>query len=409
MAELSESDVQPYKPPTSIWSLVETYVPEHERVEVKNVLGESLVDQSLELHEEVNTLYGIWREFRADVLHKPLYHRLPEPPAMRDRLKEEIKFFVETLQERADENGRDFEKILSNHNTDTIDYALNQRRPGSSGYNSRPSTSQSSHDGRETPLIRMTPMSDRSALTDKVEAINDKLNVWKLDQVKQHLRDTMSEEIKMLLADVEFLQGCLEDESDPGYLSASLEREPTLTDLKEERSALEKELLSSDMPVPQALRDYSKPPTPPSKPLLVGPSSGGVRLRALSTTSTASLVQPHAGPLKASHNIGAHADGTTPTTHAPRSPSTLVTRCRINVQPPTHVTIRTGSLKQAPAGAVCHIAAVGGAGEGTIRFPESAGHIPSPPTSAKSSAASSANSRASSRFRKMVLSCRDDR
>ena len=141
-----------------------------------------------------------------------------------------------------------------------------------------------------------------------------------------------------------------------------------------------------------------------SKPLLVGPSSGGVRLRALSTASTAS----HAGPMKASHNIGAHADGATPTTHAPRSPSTLVTHCRINMQPPTHVTIRTGSLKQAPAGAVCHIAAVGGAGEGTIRFPESAGHIPSPPTSAKSSA-SSANSRASSRFRKMVLSCRDDR
>jgi len=70
MAELSESDVQPYKPPTSIWSLVETYVPEHERVEVKNVLGESLVDQSLELHEEVSIYHKNIPECRCKPLIK---------------------------------------------------------------------------------------------------------------------------------------------------------------------------------------------------------------------------------------------------------------------------------------------------------------------------------------------------
>ncbi|KAI0243133.1 hypothetical protein LSAT2_008231 [Lamellibrachia satsuma] len=412
MAGISDIGVQPYEPPTSLWSLVVTFVPEHERIEVKNLLGESLVDQSLELHEEVNTLYGILQEFRADALQKPVYHRLPEPPAMRDRLNEEIKFFVETLRERADENGRDFEKILSSHNTDIIDYVLSQRRPGSSGYNSRPSTSQSSHDGRETPLMRMTPISDRSALSEKVEAVNDKLNVWKLEEVKQHLRETLSEEIKMLLKDVEFLQGCLEDESDPGYSSVSLEREPTLTDLKEERGRLEKELLSGDVPVPHALRDQNKPPTPPSRPVLVGPSCGGARLRAISAASSASLGQAtgpmKAGPLKASHDIGvlsSQTGGVAPTQHAPRSPNTILTRCRVNLPGPSHVTIRTGTLKN---GQGCHIAAVGSGGEGTVHFPEPAGHIPSPPTSAKSSV-SSANSRSSSRFRKMVLSCRDDR
>lgn len=54
MAGISDIGVQPYEPPTSLWSLVVTFVPEHERIEVKNLLGESLVDQSLELHEEVS-------------------------------------------------------------------------------------------------------------------------------------------------------------------------------------------------------------------------------------------------------------------------------------------------------------------------------------------------------------------
>lgn len=42
-----------YEPPVSLWKLVEQYTPEYERQEIKVVLGESLVEQSLELHEEV--------------------------------------------------------------------------------------------------------------------------------------------------------------------------------------------------------------------------------------------------------------------------------------------------------------------------------------------------------------------
>lgn len=149
-----------------------------------------------------------------------------------------------------------------------------------------------------------------------------------------------------------------------------------------------------------------------SRPVLVGPSCGGARLRAISAASSASLGQAtgplKAGPLKASHDIGvlsSQTDGVAPIQHAPRSPNTILTRCRVNLPGPSHVTIRTGTLKN---GQGCHIAAVGSGGEGTVHFPEPAGHIPSPPTSAKSSV-SSANSRSSSRFRKMVLSCRDDR
>ena len=42
-----------YEAPVSLWAVVQTYVPAHELEEVKNILGESLVEQSLELHAEV--------------------------------------------------------------------------------------------------------------------------------------------------------------------------------------------------------------------------------------------------------------------------------------------------------------------------------------------------------------------
>lgn len=47
------ADVSGYEPPASLWALVETNVPESERVELKRMMGESLVEQSLELHDEV--------------------------------------------------------------------------------------------------------------------------------------------------------------------------------------------------------------------------------------------------------------------------------------------------------------------------------------------------------------------
>ena len=42
--------------PTSLWSLLKDKVPAHEHHEVKTLLGDSLVEQSEELHEEVTTL-----------------------------------------------------------------------------------------------------------------------------------------------------------------------------------------------------------------------------------------------------------------------------------------------------------------------------------------------------------------
>lgn len=45
-----------YEPPESLWRLVEENVSLEEKEEVREILGDSLVDQSLELHAEVKCI-----------------------------------------------------------------------------------------------------------------------------------------------------------------------------------------------------------------------------------------------------------------------------------------------------------------------------------------------------------------
>ena len=51
MADLN--DCHDYAPPESLWALITAYIAESEWPEVKIMLGEDLVEQSIELHEEV--------------------------------------------------------------------------------------------------------------------------------------------------------------------------------------------------------------------------------------------------------------------------------------------------------------------------------------------------------------------
>ena len=45
-----------YQPPPSLWQLIESSTSINELPEVKHLLGDSLVEQSLELHQEVRPL-----------------------------------------------------------------------------------------------------------------------------------------------------------------------------------------------------------------------------------------------------------------------------------------------------------------------------------------------------------------
>ncbi len=56
---------------------------------------------------QINLLLDIWRDYREETEDEGRQTpNLPEPPAARDRLKQEIRFFVENIRERAQREGR---------------------------------------------------------------------------------------------------------------------------------------------------------------------------------------------------------------------------------------------------------------------------------------------------------------
>ena len=75
------ADLWAYEPPISLWSLVEKHVHPHEREEVKNMLGASLVEQSLELHDEVSRCSFSKRKLYLDGRNFKTYLRPPFTPS----------------------------------------------------------------------------------------------------------------------------------------------------------------------------------------------------------------------------------------------------------------------------------------------------------------------------------------
>ena len=50
-------DLQDYEPQPSLWNYIKMCASKHELPEVKLLLGQSLVEQSLELHQEVSVVF----------------------------------------------------------------------------------------------------------------------------------------------------------------------------------------------------------------------------------------------------------------------------------------------------------------------------------------------------------------
>lgn len=48
-----------YEPPASLWDHIKSCASHYELSEIKNLLGESLVEQCIELHQEVVIMCGI--------------------------------------------------------------------------------------------------------------------------------------------------------------------------------------------------------------------------------------------------------------------------------------------------------------------------------------------------------------
>ena len=125
---------------------------------------------------QAGTLHEIWQQVRQDS-DLTLSSRsiatpsLPEPPSVRERLIQEVQFFVSYLKQKSEEKGQNVTRMLNSpDNKDILDYVarssvkserdLISRGSSASGSTcSRPMSAVSSKDGRETPLRIHTPNS----------------------------------------------------------------------------------------------------------------------------------------------------------------------------------------------------------------------------------------------------------
>lgn len=267
----SEWDLEGFQPRQSLWKLVEDLAPENEQSEIKEILGEDVIDETVDLHKEVAMLLEIWQDYRDDCDKKTKellltchFNRLPEPPEMRSNMKKEIQLFVKALKERSVENGR--------YSTDSL--SLSKREKGMVDYafkeTGRPMTGESSQNGRLTPC---RPTSSRSgsrssSLSDVIESCQEQLTVEHVDRMAEKFRNILLEEKELLLEDITFLQNSLFEESHHREnLPSSCETEPSLQELKELGIKLEKEMTKKGGVLPTQPRkpSYSSPSRRPQR------------------------------------------------------------------------------------------------------------------------------------------------
>ncbi|KAF3699494.1 Coiled-coil domain-containing protein 24 [Channa argus] len=157
---------------------------------------------------------------------------LSDPPAVKELVRAEVKMLLQTLRERASEEGRDCKELLLRYNPDTVNYALshnescydNCTNPGDIDSGSRPSTH----------------CSIRSNAADEIEAVRDKLNVTDFDQVVNCLRSLLMEECEVLKKLVQHLRKIIKQNY--GCKSLVKKSEPSLAELRELRGAVQMDL-----------------------------------------------------------------------------------------------------------------------------------------------------------------------
>ncbi|XP_059545876.1 coiled-coil domain-containing protein 24 isoform X6 [Myotis daubentonii] len=221
--------------PPSLWELVEEHVPLPERPEVKRILGETMVDLSLELRAEVSQLplqvamlRSLLQEARSSQApgSRPTSDPsslLAPPPLLRDLVRRELRQLLQCLRQKAIYEGRDQTQAWVQYSPRVLRFALEEPRCDF--------PAQEASQG---------PAGEPSSRRD-LRLIKDQLGLSNIDRVARHLRGLLEEECHTLEREIPVLQRCLEACTGARQASEAT-LEPTLAELQEQKAAMQQEL-----------------------------------------------------------------------------------------------------------------------------------------------------------------------
>ncbi|KAM4727979.1 coiled-coil domain-containing protein 24 [Anableps anableps] len=238
----SPDENQLWCPGQSLWSLITEHVSEAELLKIHAALGDPLVDMYTEVHSEAEMWYKKWQEFRCYGSHhsssETYFTRqqgfpLSDPPAVKELVRAEVKMLLETLRERACKDERDREELLLRYKPETLNYVLGHQ---GFGYHRSPNL-------RNADNFNSRPSSCCSVMSSakgEIESVKDKLNVTEIHRVITQIRCVLLKECEALTKMTKHFkenikQKCMSqcDSNKP---------EPSLTELKELRAAIQTDL-----------------------------------------------------------------------------------------------------------------------------------------------------------------------
>ena len=257
---------------TSLWSTVELNTPENssERYEIKDAIGASLVDETVELHAELSSLQEILSDFNNNNDQNNNANMLPEPPFLRTNLEKQISVLVELLQQKmAKSNGElGLPAMLSEEEREII-------KSVSRGGSRSATNDDTSHDAGLNAGHSTTVVEPLASPRPQTPLPQTDITISEIDKLTAELRQCFHKERERLMEDISKVQTTLL--CGGGAIRATEEtRRPSTASIKQLQhlnNKLEKEVTQTKIhhvPKPPVAgggkwsNNFKKLPTPPS-------------------------------------------------------------------------------------------------------------------------------------------------